>query len=87
MFLHFIQDNDISLSPGMSTNYLETIGMLVSVGLGWSVLPQNMVGELQVMEVDCAEMSRSLGCVTNPSRASSNAARAFVQVVQDFGDV
>ena len=80
-------DNGINLSPGMSTNYLETIGMLVSVGLGWSVLPKNMVGKLQVMNVDCAEMSRSLGCVTNPRRASSNAARAFVQVVQTFSDV
>ncbi len=80
-------ENGISLSPGMSTNYLETIGMLVSVGLGWSVLPQNMVGDLQIMDIDCPEMSRSLGCVTNPNRASSNAARAFVHVVLAFSDV
>ena len=76
----------INLSPGMSTNYLETIGMLVSVGLGWSVLPQSMLGDLVALDIECAEMSRTLGCVTNPMRASSNAARAFIEVVRRFGD-
>ena len=31
----------ISLRPGIETNYLETIRMLVASGLGWSVLPRN----------------------------------------------
>jgi DNA-binding transcriptional LysR family regulator len=76
----------IDLSPAMSTNYLETIGMLVSVGLGWSVLPQSMLGNLHVLEIDCPEMSRSLGCVTNPARAASNAAQAFIDIVHRFAD-
>jgi len=76
----------ITLSPSMSTNYLETIGMLVSVDLGWSVLPLSMVDGLHILEVECPEMARNLGCVTNPGRALSNAAAAFVQVVQSFGD-
>lgn len=77
----------ISLTPAMSTNYLETIGMLVSVGLGWSVLPLSMAGELGVLAVPCPDMARTLGCVTNPARATSNAARAFIGVVSEFGDL
>ena len=43
----------LALQPTFSTNYLETIGMLVSVGLGWSVLPQSMKGDLTALEVNC----------------------------------
>jgi DNA-binding transcriptional LysR family regulator len=79
-------DRGITLTPSMSTNYLETIGMLASVGLGWSVLPRSMVGELHEIEVDCPAMSRTLGCVTNPARSVSNAAAAFLDTVNEFGD-
>lgn len=79
-------EQGLQLSPTMSTNYLETIGMLVSVGLGWSVLPKSMVGDLTVLEVDCEPMARTLGYVTNPSRTSSNAADAFVDVLNQFAD-
>ncbi len=76
----------IVLTPSMSTNYLETIGMLVSVGLGWSVLPQSMVDKLHVIDVACPDMSRTLGHISNPARSASNAARAFMQVVSSFAD-
>ncbi|MEJ2508700.1 MAG: LysR family transcriptional regulator, partial [Gammaproteobacteria bacterium] len=33
----------VNLRVGMSTNYLETIKMLVAVGLGWSILPRTML--------------------------------------------
>ena len=79
-------DRGITLQPTMSTNYLETIGMLVSVGLGWSVLPRSMIGELCEMQVDCPAMSRTLGCVTNPARAVSNAAAAFLATVLERKD-
>ncbi len=76
----------ISLSPTMSTNYLETIGMLVSVGLGWSVLPKSMLASLNVLKVDCPPMSRTLGCVTNPQRSMSNGAQAFLEVIRGSAD-
>ncbi len=79
-------EQGLVLTPAMSTNYLETIGMLVSVGLGWSVLPRSMVGELSVLSVDCAPMSRTLGHVINPTRTLSNAAAAFVDVLTGFAD-
>jgi len=71
----------ITLRPVMSTNYLETISMMVNVGLGWSVLPDSMCTGLNTLEVECADMSRTLGCVIHPARALSNAARAFYEVV------
>jgi DNA-binding transcriptional LysR family regulator len=79
-------EQGLQLAPSMSTNYLETIGMLVNVGLGWSVLPKSMAADLTVLEVDCEPMARSLGYVTNPTRTSSNAADAFVDVLNQFAD-
>ena len=75
------------LAPEMSTNYLETIGMLVGIGLGWSVLPQTMVADaLTPLTTDAPEMARTLGAVTNPDRTLSNAARAFIEVLTTFAD-
>ncbi|XOV81858.1 MAG: LysR family transcriptional regulator [bacterium] len=79
-------EQGLVLTPAMSTNYLETIGMLVSVGLGWSVLPRSMVGGLSVLSADCAPMMRTLGHVINPTRTLSNAAAAFVDVLKSFAD-
>ena len=76
----------IELTPTMSTNYLETIGMLVGVGLGWGVLPASMIGSLQKIDVPNIEMSRTLGWVANPNRSMSNAARAFYDVLLDYRD-
>ncbi|MCR9258299.1 MAG: LysR family transcriptional regulator [Pseudomonadaceae bacterium] len=84
--LQRFSEQGLLLTPTMSTNYLETIGMLVNVGLGWSVLPRSMIGELSVLSVDCAPMSRALGHVINPARTLSNAASAFVDVLKEFSD-
>lgn len=53
----------------MSTNPLESIRMLVSVGLGWSVLPETLISaDLQPVHMDKSiELQRYLGLVTNPN--------------------
>ncbi len=77
----------LPLRTAMSTNYLETIGMLVGIGLGWSVLPATMVREPLVrLDVDCELLGRDLGVVTNPRRTLSNPARAFLDVLRRFAD-
>lgn len=77
----------LSLRPNLATNYLETIAMLVSIGLGWSVLPRSMVKPpLVVLETDAPPLKRSLGYVTNPRRTLSNAARAFQEVLLGYAD-
>ena len=74
----------LALKPALSTNYLETISMLVSVGVGWSVLPQTMVSELQLLTPQCAPITRSLGCVTHAKRTLSNSASAFLRVLSAY---
>jgi DNA-binding transcriptional LysR family regulator len=77
----------IPLTPNLATNYLETIAMLVSIGLGWSVLPSSMVKPpLVVLDTEAPALRRSLGCVTNPRRTLSNAARAFRDVLTHYAD-
>ena len=77
-------DQGLNLHVTMSTNYLETIRMLVSIGLGWSALPATMVDEsLHALEIiDAPPLSRELGCVLHPERTLSNAARAFLALIQ-----
>lgn len=73
----------IQIQAALATNYLETIKMMVSVGLGWSILPHTMVdGELVVLAVADFKAERSLGVVVHAGRTLSNAARALLDVLQ-----
>jgi DNA-binding transcriptional LysR family regulator len=67
----------------MATNYLETIKMMVSVGLGWSLLPHTLIDE-QLAELLVPELniSRELGLVYHHKRSFSNAASAFLEVLR-----
>jgi DNA-binding transcriptional LysR family regulator len=63
---------------GLSTDYLETLKMMASIGLGWSLLPEIMLGPgLVPLEVSGIQLARSLGIVTHRQRTLSNAARAM----------
>ncbi|RMG50293.1 MAG: LysR family transcriptional regulator [Gammaproteobacteria bacterium] len=67
----------------METNYLETIRMMVSIGLGWSVLPRTMTGDGVVeLRVAGVSLDRQLGLVTHRRRELSNAARAFAEILR-----
>src|SRR5690606_1723495 len=73
----------LTLNISMSTNYLETIYMMVSIGLGWSVLPATMLaGAVQALPVATALPQRQLGYVMHPARSLSNAGRHFLDVLQ-----
>lgn len=76
-------DAALALNVTMSTNYLETIRMLVAIGLGWTALPETMIdASLRVIEVvDAPRLERDLGCVLHPERTLSNAARAFLTLI------
>jgi len=77
----------IELRPNLATNYLETIAMLVGIGLGWSVLPRSMIrAPLVELATEVPPLSRTLGFVTHPRRTLSNAARAFRDVLQTYAD-
>jgi DNA-binding transcriptional LysR family regulator len=73
----------LELRSSLSTNYLETIKMLVSVGLGWSVLPQTMVDrQLYRLPVRRLQVQRTLGIVRHRGRTLSNAARAMMELLR-----
>ena len=62
----------------MSNNPLESIRMLVSIGLGWSVLPKTLLNQdLKQLDIPL-EMNRQLGMVWHPGRTQSKAAEALV---------
>ncbi|TBU84407.1 LysR family transcriptional regulator [Phytopseudomonas dryadis] len=66
----------------MSTNYLETIKMMVSIGLAWSVLPRTMLDEqVSRLPLPGIQLSRQLGYIVHTERTLSNAARAFMQLL------
>ncbi len=68
----------------MSTHYLESIKMLVSVGLGWSVLPQTMLSdELRIIDITGLTIQRELGVVWHAQRSLSNAAKKMIEALSD----
>ncbi|MGD8566526.1 MAG: LysR family transcriptional regulator [Gammaproteobacteria bacterium] len=70
------------ITTSLSTNYLETNKMLVSVGLGWSLLPRTMVGsDLRVLSIPRLQLQRSLGVVHHPKRTLSNAAKIVLDLL------
>ena len=78
IFEHTMRKHKLELKIGLSTNYLETIKMMVSVGLGWSVLPRTMLNkELVTLDIQDINLSRKLGMVWHSGHTLSNAAKAM----------
>lgn len=80
-----LSERDLQLNVSMSSNYLETIKMLVSVGLGWSVLPQSMLIDetLICLHVDKFQLKRQLGVVMHKKRTLSKSAEAMLMLIGD----
>jgi DNA-binding transcriptional LysR family regulator len=61
--------------------------MMVSIGLGWSLLPESLIDEdLKVLELGCAPIVRQLGYIYHRDRTLSNAARQFVELLRELGE-
>ena len=75
-------EKNLSLKLNMTTNYLETIKMMISVGLGWSLLPKTLIDNhtVELNIKDCV-LHRELGVITHSKRTFSNAARAFYDIL------
>lgn len=77
------------LSPTFSTptNPLESIRMLVSIGLGWSVLPQSLVNsELSILQPALPTgvhltLTRTLGAAVNPHLTKTLAATKLLEML------
>lgn len=71
----------------MSTNYLDTIRMMVSIGLGWSLLPETLIDDqLERLNLDAAPVHRPLGYIYHRDRTLSNAAQQMVKLLQHNRD-
>ena len=69
---------------GMSTNYLETIKMMVSIGIAWSVLPRTMLdSQVAALPLPGVQLMRRLGYIVHTERTLSNAARAFIALLEE----
>ncbi|WP_312928465.1 LysR family transcriptional regulator [Stutzerimonas nitrititolerans] len=71
----------------MSTNYMETIKMMVSIGIAWSVLPRTMLDEQVVrLPLPGVQLARQLGYIFHTERTLSNAAMAFMALLDSERD-
>jgi DNA-binding transcriptional LysR family regulator len=71
----------------LSTDYLETLKMMASIGLGWSLLPETMLDDhLKPLELAELDLTRLLGVVTHRRRTLSNAASAMRTLLLEADD-
>jgi len=77
-----------SLDVILETNYLETIRMMVSIGLGWSALPCAMLDQSLVeIKVKGLSIERTLGIVQHEGRSLSNAGKALIMMLQQQAEL
>ena len=79
------KENKLKLKANIPTNYLETMKMMATVGMGWSVLPNTMIDdELSILPLAYKPVSRTLGAVSYQKKSLSNAAKAFIEVAESI---
>ena len=71
------------LNVYVSTNYLETLKMLVGAGFGWSLLPDTLLDEKLVIVDTPLKLQRELGMITHRKRTLSNAARGMLGILEE----
>ncbi len=68
----------------LETNYLETIKVMVSANLGWSILPQSMVdSSLSSHRLRGLDLQRPLGIVTRKNRTLSLSSTAMIELLRN----
>lgn len=84
---NLFDDEKLPLDIGMISNHLDTIKMLLSINLGWGVLPRKIIDEqLQILNVNHPPIMRPLGCIHHNQRTLNNAARVFLKLLQNDGN-
>ncbi len=78
----FLAHFNINVQEKLSNNYLETIKMMVGVGLGWSVLPDTLIDQSLVkLVIKGFNAGRLLGIVSHKDRTLSQAALKMNQLI------
>lgn len=77
-------DSASNLDVVLETNYMETIKMMVSIGLGWSALPLTMLSDdLVTLSLPGLGIQRRLGSVRHRERTLSNAGNALLEMLRE----
>ena len=78
----FAGDED-RLNIILETNFLETIKVMVSANLGWSILPESMADSTLVSHpLKGLDIRRSLGIVTRNKRTLSLSSSAMIELLR-----
>ncbi len=82
----FAREN-LTLNVALSTNYMETLKMMVSIGLGWSLLPDTLIDDtMQVIPLPDVDITRPLGYLYHKERTLSNAGQKMIQLLEQNKD-
>jgi len=72
----------------LESNYLETIKVMVSANLGWSMLPTSMLDSTVISKpLSGADIKRSLGIVTRRNRTLSRSSSAMIAMLQQAKNI
>lgn len=81
---HALGNQAAHLNVRMTSNYLEVLKTLTSIGLGWSALPKTMIDDsLHMVHVNNIGIERKLGVVTHRRRTLTNAAQRMINSIQE----
>lgn len=73
----------IKINVRLSSNHLESIRMMVEIGLGWSVLPKTLQSsELHACQFKQLTFSRKLGIITHRKRTLTHAAELLIKRIE-----
>ncbi|PIE41974.1 MAG: LysR family transcriptional regulator [Gammaproteobacteria bacterium] len=79
------KDNNIHYRLAFSTNYLETIKVMVEAGLGWSVLPKMMLNnQLSSYPLPGNQPTRTLGVMLHKNKVITPVLRTFIEKLYQF---
>ncbi|MDC1286533.1 LysR family transcriptional regulator [Gammaproteobacteria bacterium] len=71
----------------LETNYLETIKVMASANLGWSILPESMVDSTLIShDLQGLDLKRPLGIVTRRNRTLSLSSSAMINLLRQERD-
>ena len=78
-----LREHKVAINVRLSSNHLESIRMMVEIGLGWSVLPETLKSEsLKSIYTNSITFIRKLGIVIHKRRTLTQAARLLMQRIQ-----
>ncbi len=70
------------LNIAMATNHFDAIKLMVSLSLGWSVLPTPLIDDsLVILKIKGIHIQRKLGLIYHRKRQMSNTVKAFVDML------